>query len=159
MSDTLQIFGKTYEGVTGLVAKDSSGADVVYTSGGGGGEAWTGTVTVVNKLPGTISSVIYFDQNKAAIQRMSLNSNASITFSAPLGTYTYGHYTIQYVATMFAAYVPSSYYAETPTVLEDGYRLWVGKTSSGICYHLFITSPDTSYGVSQTSVTIEIAMP
>ena len=30
MSDTLQIFGKTYEGVTGLVAKDSRGVDVVY---------------------------------------------------------------------------------------------------------------------------------
>ena len=33
MSDTLQIFGKTYEGVTGLVAKDSGGVDVVYTVG------------------------------------------------------------------------------------------------------------------------------
>lgn len=33
MSDTLQIFGKTYEGVTGLVAKDSGGVDVIYTAG------------------------------------------------------------------------------------------------------------------------------
>jgi len=79
MSDTLKIFGTTYSGVNGIIAKDTTDTDMTYVRPQGSQTITTNNTYDVTSLASVVVNVSGSSKNVQVLQSTSRTNSSSLT--------------------------------------------------------------------------------
>lgn len=129
MSDTLEVFGKEYTGVTGIIATDNNGNELTYTRGGGTPTLQTKSKTYTPTTSSQTESVTA-DNGYDGLAQVNITVNAMPSGTAGTPTATKGT-------------VSNHSVSVTPSVTNTtGYITGGTKTGTGVT----VTAAELAYG-------------